>query len=83
LDETGGIFVLLNIYIIMNTTTTTTKPNTVQIMMLVNNMSQSQFAEDDKAAFGRYKAFFNNLVSGNIYDSILVKAGSAKSTKVS
>jgi hypothetical protein len=54
LDATVGIFVLLNVYIIMNTTTT--KPNTVQIMMSVNNMSQShQFAEDDKAAFGRHK----------------------------
>jgi hypothetical protein len=81
LDAAIGILLLLNVYIIMNTTTT--KPNTVQIMMSVNNMSQSQFAEDDKAAFGRHKAFFNNLVSGNIYDSISAKAGSAKSTKVS
>ena len=46
-------------------------------------MSQSQFAEEDKAAFGRQKAFVNNLVSGNIYNAISAKAGSAKSTKVS
>jgi hypothetical protein len=36
-------------------------PGTIQIMMLVNNMSQSQFAEEDKAAFGQQKLFRQRL----------------------
>ena len=79
MDASFGILVLENVYIM----STSANPNAIQIMMSVNNMSRSQFAVEDKAAFGKQKAFVNNLVSGNIYDAISAKAGSAKSTKVS
>ena len=58
-----------------------------QIMMSAKSIDQSEFAEQDKAAFQQHwnKVFVNKLVSAHIYDAISAKsaASSGKQSTVS
>ena len=54
-----------------------------QIMMSAKSIDQSEFAEQDKAAFQQHwnKVFVNKLVSAHIYDAISAKSAARRMTR--